>query len=297
MVASSSSDFARKLARAKVEEQKCAAYLKALGYRVLPTTEFSASGAPKLEAENENESIVMPDLQAFRDGAGAWFECKWKHKADESRRHAGRLVTGVGLRHYDHYCRIERETRTPVVIVFIHETEQEVRCATLNQLEQAFSHDYHGDKMDRSGMRFWVYERVPLWMPLAELRSAMEAQRYSARLVEPPIEPPINNELLRQSHAVRRHGAGREANGPGPLAPQPWTWTCLPCNATGVGDAAKHRCSDAADWRRDFWIQRLRWAMPAASKDELASFVDKPIARTRLIEILGPQWAAERDAR
>lgn len=200
-------NFERNLSRGKIEERKCAAYLKALGYRVLPTTEFSGSGAPMLEAEDAAESLVMPDLQAFKNGEGAWFEIKWKTEGTWSQRHH-RVETGISLRHHEHYCQIERETKSPVVLVFVHEAEREVRCGTLAQLANAFSHDYRGEKMGRSGMRFWIYERIPLWMALDELNAAISAHRCCAALVQ-PIAPPIAESLLRLPHALARHGVIR----------------------------------------------------------------------------------------
>lgn len=296
---SNAKDFERKLTRGKVEEQKCAAYLKALGYRVLPTTEFSGSGAPMLEAENENESLVMPDLQAFRDGNGAWFEVKWKTEGTWSDKHK-RVETGIGLRHYEHYCRIEQETKTPVVIVFVHETEREVRCGTLAQLADAFSHDYRGDKMSRGGMRFWIWDRIPLWMPLVELSVAIAAQRCGAKLVQPAISPPINNELVRLSHAYARHGSTR-GHAPrdvlGTPKREPWSWTCLPCNVVGTGDKAKHVCSDAQTWRRDYWTRRLRFVLKTPTTEQVAAIVANPIERIQLVQWLGESWAPTGDIR
>ncbi len=75
-----------------------------------------------------------------------------------------------------------------------------------------------------------------------------------------------------------------------------WEWTCLPCDSTWIGDAADHVCDHRADWRRDFWIQRLRWVMPAAARDELAVLTDAPIARERMVELFGDRWKVESDA-
>jgi hypothetical protein len=78
----------------------------------------------------------------------------------------------------------------------------------------------------------------------------------------------------------------------------PWTWTCLPCNSTGTGDSATHLCPPGDhEWKRQFWIQRLRWAMPAATPVELAALISKPIARTRLAELLGDKWLESGDIR
>jgi hypothetical protein len=75
-----------------------------------------------------------------------------------------------------------------------------------------------------------------------------------------------------------------------------WTWACLACNVTGVGDPSAHRCVDAATWRRDFWIQRLRWAMRTSTIEQIAAVIARPVARQPLVEMLGERWAKERDA-
>jgi len=208
--------FQRALAHAQAEERKCAGYLKALGWRVLPTTNFSGNGAPMLEADERDESLVMPDLQAFRGGTGVWFEVKWKARATATDRFKGRLVTGVDRRNFEHYCRVEQETQIAVAIVFIHHAEREVRVATLYVLDQITSHET--DRMGRGGMVFWHYDKIPRWMSLGELADGIDASRLGH--VVAPTPPPIEPHTLRrpiEPHVFRRHGA-RAAAVPPPAA-------------------------------------------------------------------------------
>lgn len=87
-----------------------------------------------------------------------------------------------------------------------------------------------------------------------------------------------------------------------------WTMTCLPCDSTWIGNAADHACRWQEDWRRDFWIRRLRWATTPAATLELLErglepltvdgvepLVDKPIARARMAELLGDRWLVSGD--
>jgi hypothetical protein len=287
------SAFTRNLDRGKVEERKLAAYLKALSFRVLPTTDFSARGAPMLEAEDRADSLVMPDLQAFRDGSGAWFECKWKTEGTMSSRR-GRVETGVSRRHYEHYKKTEAATKIPVAIVFVHESEREVRCGTLSQLEGAFSHEYTGDKMGPSGMRFWIYDQIPLWMSLDELNAAIAAHQCGASLIR-PVEPPVDHKLLPQqrSHALRKHVDGEIIG--------VWTWACLQCNETGSTPAERHRCDPARTalcrerWASgaDYWAKRLKMAL--GEKADISSLITRPISRALLSQWLGPTWSPEKD--
>jgi hypothetical protein len=296
-VASSSTNFEQQLARGKVTERQIAEYLKALGFYVLPTTDFAARGAPMFEAQERERSLVMPDLQAFGDGIGAWWESKLKSQATQTDwldgRRVNRLVTGIDVEAWNRYCRVERETKMPVAIVLVHEHEQEVRCGTLAQLAEVESHQ--SARMGRGGMIFWAYEAVPLWMPLAELKANIDAQRYSARLVE-PIKPPVVHGLLKQGHALRRHGINREDAPKEEIsAKPPWTWACLVCNETWNGEKA-HVCPpNAGTWRRDFWIARIIWVLSDMPRDEIAAIVDRPIARADLARMLGNRWQPQGD--
>lgn len=269
----------------KVAEGKVALYLKALGYHVLPTTDFSRHGAPKLEAENAADSIVMPDLQAFGDGVRAWFEVKWKTCAVEYRHKGSRLETGIGLRHYGEYLDAEERTQMPVVLVFVHEKERQVRCASLAQLIDAFSHDDNTDKMERGGMRFWIFEKIPLWMTLDELEARVAAHELNAKLIDPPIPPPVDARMV--PHAMRRHGSFRHA------APPPWTVTCLPCNWTGL-DATKHVCEKPLEYATNYWTKRLTIAL-RGNKEAATVLLSRPIGRARLAELLGSTWMPSGD--
>lgn len=75
-----------------------------------------------------------------------------------------------------------------------------------------------------------------------------------------------------------------------------WTWTCLPCDSTWIGTASDHACRWAAEWRRGVWLHKLRWALPAATDEQRATIVDRPIARTEMVRLFGERWSVEHDA-
>lgn len=69
-----------------------------------------------------------------------------------------------------------------------------------------------------------------------------------------------------------------------------WTWACLPCNATWVSGDVVHVCAHTEDYRRQFWVRRLRFAWPEATYDQVSALVDRPVARFELELLLGPGW-------
>lgn len=169
-------DFETKLAAARVWEERFAAWMRARGYWVLATYDFSGKGdskAPKLLAPVGCSSLVLPDLQCFRAGSARWVECKYKERADEYRR-GGYAVTGINLRHFRHYQKVQAATGVPASIAFMHRAEGEVRGATLAQLGEAgglYSHTYYGPGMCNGGMIFWHYLRLPIVARLDEIMS------------------------------------------------------------------------------------------------------------------------------
>jgi len=156
--------------RSKVYEMQFGGYLRQRGYYVLPTYDYSGLGDKKAPAlHGKNESLVIPDLLAWRDGRAVWFEIKLKEHADFNRvrQHA---VTGFSLRHYRHYQRVKAETAAPVYIIFVHLAEQCIKYGELDALP--ISHIYDGEKMGKHGMVFFRFSDMAELMPLNQLGKA-----------------------------------------------------------------------------------------------------------------------------
>lgn len=71
----------------------------------------------------------------------------------------------------------------------------------------------------------------------------------------------------------------------------PWTWACLACNATWSG-STPHACAEPKEHLRTFWTRRLQWsaALREVPEASVRAIVCRPIARQRLVELLGPSW-------
>jgi hypothetical protein len=166
--------FRAALDAARKWEVALATFIRARGWHVLPTYDFSGKGddkAPKLLAPAGQRDLVMPDLQCFRNGEVRWIECKWKARADFNIKR-GYYVTGISLRLADHYERVNQMTGADVFLLFLHEHEGEVRGGKMRDLATAWSHDYQGEKMGRSGMRFWRWDAPPRWCDLTRVACA-----------------------------------------------------------------------------------------------------------------------------
>ena len=163
--------FRAALDAARQWEKALAGWVRAKGWHVLPTYDFSGKGddkAPKLLAPPGQVDLVMPDLQCFRSGACRWIECKWKTQATWHRV-TKRWVTGISLRLANHYIKVQQLTGADVSLLFLHEREGEVRGGPMREIEPLWAHDYGGGRMGRHGMRFWRWEEMPLRATLAEV--------------------------------------------------------------------------------------------------------------------------------
>lgn len=175
-----------------------AAYLRALGFRTFSeASRFTGRGAPLIDAARPRDAIVMPDVAAMRDGRGAWFDSKWKSESTATTRKGGLLVTGIDQFSYDNYRAVERESGWPVVLVFAHRKENEVRCGTLDQLDLVFAHRCSQQQFPSSkgGMRFWRYLEIPYWMKYVELEYFVAQHRQHGRLAWPPSDAPVSPQL------------------------------------------------------------------------------------------------------
>lgn len=176
--------------KADQAERDVATYLNALGYLTVPAIESARSGAPMVGSA---KPLVMPDILGLRAGAMDAFEVKWKKHAEPRRTHGGDLYTGIDRFSYDHYRRFQAESKHNVFLVFLHEDEDEVRCASLDDLD--FS--CHRPSIDctqaqfpqsKGGMRNYWYRKIPLWMRYSELRSFVEDYRDCGRLTWPIVK-------------------------------------------------------------------------------------------------------------
>jgi hypothetical protein len=64
-------------------------------------------------------SFIAPDMIVFRSDRAIWIEAKHK-TAFTMHRVTGRWVTGIDIRHYKDYCRVDDISPWPVWLLFLH---------------------------------------------------------------------------------------------------------------------------------------------------------------------------------
>lgn len=163
--------FEEQLAFARRYEKGVARWLMQRAWRILPTYDFSGSDGdktPTLLAADGDQSLVLPDLLACKDGDTRWVEVKYKDSADWTRL-TNRLETGISLRLWTHYVRVRAVTGISVWIMFVHRLEGEVRGAEIETLSRMPPRIYDGRKMGRGGMAFFPWDGLQLMTSLSDI--------------------------------------------------------------------------------------------------------------------------------
>ena len=171
--------------RGREAEMAVSKWLQDLGWHVLPAYDYAGQGerkAPRFEGRGDD--LVVPDLMAGKDGRGRWFEIKRKRHADYTYL-TGREETGIHLRLMRHYQRVSEVSGLAVVLVFVHEEEDEVRIGSLGSLTtQDCPHVepsiptmrlYTGYRMGMGGMAFFCWQCLTVVARTSELMGRVEA--------------------------------------------------------------------------------------------------------------------------
>lgn len=165
-----SPSFEERIAQGREIEKAVAAWLMARGTKILPVYDYSglADGkAPKFTAAKISESLVVPDLLGAKSGHCIWFEVKYKHHADFTRK-TQQFETGISYRLWMHYQQVEQESGIPVWLLFAHYKENELRGERLSSLK-GNARIYNGPKMGSSGMVFFNYRSLKRFAALTDI--------------------------------------------------------------------------------------------------------------------------------
>lgn len=164
--------FDQQLAIGRFWELAVNGYLQARGYRTAALYMASDGDAPALVGTFGK--LILPDIVAERNERAAFFEVKFK-AATTYYRKAGRMTTGIPIRHRDAYKVVKKSFDCPVYIVFIHEKENTVRYGELDALK--VSHEYTGARMGKGGEVFYCYDNLTHIMTADALRQFAPAGR------------------------------------------------------------------------------------------------------------------------
>lgn len=148
-------------------ESAIAQWLIHRGNCVLPVYEKIIDDGKGPRVYAPQGQIIAPDLLVFSEKRVIWIEAKHK-KAFSWHRLSGRWVTGIDLRHYEEYQRIERVSPWPVWLLFLHDGGQakdspEESPAGLygNALSVLTGCENHrSQNWGKSGMVYWWIEKL-----------------------------------------------------------------------------------------------------------------------------------------
>ena len=165
--------FIESLSYGKTAESYIARYFLKLGYGVLPIYEKQINEGKGPQLFMGNDSIIGTDMLVFNNDKVFWVEAKHK-TAFSYHRITSRWVTGIDLRHYEHYIKIQERTNWPVWILFYHEGGQ-AKDSPAESPKGLFGNDLkvliktenhrHGNWGD-GGMVYWAKDKLILIEPV-----------------------------------------------------------------------------------------------------------------------------------
>lgn len=112
--------FEQSLNYGQAGESDVAMWLRHWGLTVLPVYEKSSGDFKGPQLFMPDASLVAPDLFVFDSEMVLWIEVKRK-TGFCWHRITNRWTTGIDLRHYADYCRIDEESPWRVELLFLHE--------------------------------------------------------------------------------------------------------------------------------------------------------------------------------
>ncbi len=172
-------NFDEQLAFGREIEKAVGAWLMSKGLRILPVYDYSGlqeNKAPRFTAAVQSESLVLPDLLGARDSSCRWYEVKYKHHADFTRK-TQRLETGISLRLWKQYQQVEKVSGIPVWLLFAHRKEDEVRGEMIARL-LGRERVYCGGKMGSAGMVFFAWDDLKRVEKLSAIMPALAKSTF-----------------------------------------------------------------------------------------------------------------------
>jgi hypothetical protein len=163
----------------------------ARGASVLPVyeKEIDNGKGPRFFLPND-EQIIAPDLLIVGQ---SMIRTEAKHKSVFSwHRKTDCWVTGIDLRHYEHYLRLQEQCSIPIYLTFLHsddhtaERDEPWPCPTgLFAAELSFlqkKENHRSANWGNGGMVYWAYETLTRWASREEVYSYSPHRQMSSLL-------------------------------------------------------------------------------------------------------------------
>jgi len=154
--------FSKSLKYGQIGEGRIANWLRGKGYSVLPVYDVQINSGKGPQLFTPTESLVAPDMQIYREKDVLWVEAKRK-TAFAWHRITRSWTTGIDLRHYKDYCKIDTESPFRVYMLFLHGGGQAKDSPPNspsglygNWLSYLREHEHHRHmNWGKSGMVYW----------------------------------------------------------------------------------------------------------------------------------------------
>lgn len=180
--------FEASLSWGQIGEGRIANWLKGKGWSILPVYEKEIDNGKGPRLFIPGGELVAPDMLAYNmtktPAPVRWIEAKTKTRFSWYGIKQ-RWVTGIDLRHYTDYCKIDDASPFPVWLMFLHDNSNAwphdverwhapPSCPTglfgemLSVLRQTESH--RSDKHGKSGMVYWADTSLRRLAPVSEVK-------------------------------------------------------------------------------------------------------------------------------
>lgn len=132
--------------RGNSAERQVADILRRQGWFVVPTYAYTTAMQQAPIIANNDESYVLPDLNAYKPGLRRWVEVKAKGEPTYWALDGGndRNAHGINQRHYRDYLAIEEITDAAVWLVIFEESTMAYLSARLRDLPTRFGNGKDG---------------------------------------------------------------------------------------------------------------------------------------------------------
>ena len=162
-----SPSFANSLGIGKIGESHIAQHFLSKGYAVLPIYEKEISEGKGPAIFFPDRQVIGTDMMVFKQEKVFWIEANHK-TAFTSHRITERWVTGIDIKHYEHYQEIMNRTAWPVWLIFYHRGGQ-AKDSPAESPKGLFGNDlkflvnnenHRHDNWGKSGMVYWAKDKL-----------------------------------------------------------------------------------------------------------------------------------------
>lgn len=151
-------------------------WLRRKNWTILPVYEKILDTGKGPHLFMPEQVLIAPDLFAFQHEKAYWIEAKHKNAFSWFRKDQ-RWVTGIDLRHYQEYLKVDELTPWPVWLFFLQkggkakDSPEESPAGLFGErLEFLKNNENHrSDKWGNSGMVYWAKDKLRLLAPLCDV--------------------------------------------------------------------------------------------------------------------------------